>query len=192
MRYFSWIILKIDLIFFHIHLKFTSKSFQIKANTYQMPGQSSISFRTIWIVNKVVMLCFLNLKTFFSSWSLSAYRILTSLQITLVISKGLETKSSNFHRLITNLIYFVFCFQKRIYNICDIATQSMGVVFFSKIVEQGRIHGRIRRVRFGRGSNAIRHGAGSYQISYSVLLKYFSSNLTKSIMSRGQICVSDH
>ena len=39
---------------------------------------------------------------------------------------------------------------------------------------------------------SIGHGAGSYEISYSVLLKHLSSNLTKSIMSRGQLCVSGH
>ena len=36
----------------------------------------------------------------------------------------------------------------------------------------------------------LRHGAGSYEIIYSVLLKYLSSNLTKSTMSRNQVCVT--
>ena len=52
-------------------------------------------------------------------------------------------------------------------------------------------HGRVAW-SFQRVMRSVRHGAGSYEISYSVLLKYLSSNLTKSIMSRGQLCISDH
>ena len=62
-----------------------------------------------------------------------------------------------------------------------------------QVVSQVQIWVKLRPLWMLREDRVkLRHGAGSYEISYSVLLKHLSSNLTKSFMSRGQLCISVH